>query len=168
MTYLQMTAEKMKTSLSYFGMVNLFLFLAYKMKEFCNLTLSCQLFEEFTGYRGLFDCYFPRLKNKTTLRTTDDPLKTEISLYLEKLYGDRAPDDEDDRLDRYIVFVLDALKRRECEERDIDELSDEYLGRNKWAYAIIYEPLAIRQFKERSEGVCSQEMLDLIDEFCKR
>lgn len=92
-TYCQLTKSRMTKSLSYFGMLNLFLFLAYKMKEFCNLTLSCDLFEEFTGYPGLCDKFFPRLEIETPLHTQDDPLKKDISAYLNNLYGSDLPDD---------------------------------------------------------------------------
>lgn len=104
-TYGQMTKSIMKGRLSYFGMVNLFLFLAYKMEGLCNLTLSCALFEEFTGYPGLCDKFFPRLEVETELHTEDDPLKEKISLYLAELYKDYTPDSVDTSSDADEPFI---------------------------------------------------------------
>lgn len=123
-TYCQMTKMRMKKSLSYFGMLSLFLFLCYKMEESCNLTLSCDLFEEFTGYPGFCDKFFPRLKVETQLHTEDDPLKDEISSYLKELYeGVALPSIEGQFGSVELPSGIEELMEELCENYDLSNIN---------------------------------------------
>lgn len=125
-TYRQMTQTRMKKSLSYFGMLNLFLFLSHKMGKICNLTLSCDLFEEFTGYPGFCAEDFPRLDTETELHTDDDPLKEEISSYLDKLYGSLDNTKMEDKLNSINMSyeLTDLLVDMLCEGSEDSGESD--------------------------------------------
>ena len=109
-------------------MLNIFLFLTYKMQKFCNLTLSCGLFEEFAGYPGLCDKFFPRLDTETELHTEDDLLKEEISSYLDKLYA--APDSTGMEMEDHLKEIdmsfetIDWLVEKLCEDSEGDGEDD--------------------------------------------
>lgn len=65
----------------------LFLFLAYKTRDVCNLTLSCSLFIEFSKCGILGDPDFPNYadlpdERKSELNAENDPLRNEILNYI--------------------------------------------------------------------------------------
>lgn len=138
--YTQITPQKI--SKIYFGDVMLFLFLCYKMKDFCNLTLSCTLFEEFAGSVGFFDSHFPRVDDGHTFKNTcSDPKKEAIILYLEKMFDvDIAPDERagwwNFALNRYVVHVVNEVARREGKKFE-ESFSDGKWGKNKWVARMI-------------------------------
>lgn len=140
--YAQLTASKAKNKLKYFGNVMLFLFLAYKMKDFCNLSLSCDLFEDFSGSIGFFDEHFPRLEEGYIYRgTSDDPRREEIISYLDKMFNleidqKRRADLWNNALNRYLAFAVQEIVLREegCLGR---KFSDDELGKSKWAKKVM-------------------------------
>ena len=112
------------------------------MKDFCNLTLSCTLFEEFAGSVGFFDSHFPRVDDGHTFKNTcSDPKKEAIILYLEKMFDvDIAPDERagwwNFALNRYVVHVVNEVACREGKKYE-ESFSDGKWGKNKWVAEMI-------------------------------
>lgn len=138
LTYVQITPQKMRPTLTFFGDVMLFLFLVYKMKNFCNLSLSCTLFEATIGDIGFFDKNFPRIEKDRVLGGPgDDPIKDEIISYLDKMFNSEISPGQraslwNEALARYVVFVIDHVVFRE-EKAYNGIFSDYEWGKNKWA-----------------------------------
>ena len=136
--YAKIDPKEMENKLLYFGDIMLFLFLAYKMKNFCNLTLSCALFEEFSGSVGFFDIHFPRIDNGYTFNGThDDPKKEKIIYYLDKMFGADINSDKrielwNEALDRYVVFTINEVVCRE-ENQLRRSFSEGEWAKNGWA-----------------------------------
>lgn len=84
--YLKMSEARLRQSLLPFKTSILFLFLAYKTRDVCNLTLSSSLFIEFSKCGILGDPDFPSYadlseERKSALDIENDPLRDEILNY---------------------------------------------------------------------------------------
>lgn len=140
--YDQITSENMRTKLIYFGHIILFLFLTYKMKDFCNLSMSCALFENFSGFIGFFDNYFLHVESDYNFkRLSDDPQKGGIISYLRKMFDkDIDPSERaiwwNILLNNYVVFVVNEVARREGKKYE-ESFSDGKWGKNKWVAEMI-------------------------------
>lgn len=140
--YDQITSENMRTKLNYFGHIILFLFLTYKMKDFCNLSMSCALFEYFSGFIGYFDNFFLHVESDYNFkRLSDDPQKGEIISYLRKMFDkDIDPSERaiwwNILLNNYVVFVINEVARREGKKYEESFSEGKWAG-NKWVAEFI-------------------------------
>ncbi len=145
----------------------LFLFLAYKTQDLCNLTLSYSLFEKFTGCLSLLEYDFRRLPKPDA--TIGDPLRDELLSYLKCLF-EPTVEPLYTPLDTFIVNFIFALIKRE--EENGTRISREYLRKNIWAYNRIYRPREPYEGNSAThpdiilcepDGLLNDDLLELLD-----
>ena len=126
-----MCEENLRTAMFPFKASMLFLFLAYKTKDVCNLTLSCSLFIEFSKSGILGDPNFPNYaalsdEKRFMLKIEDDPLRNEILSHIEwalpvkpKVDGELAGQVQYGYtvLDRFLLSLIsEVIHRAKCDE----------------------------------------------------
>ena len=143
----------------------LFLFLAYKTQDLCDLTLSFSLFEEKTGCLGLLGLGY-LIHSECELKITDDPLRDQILSVLKNAFDsndaiDPKKNPQYTLLDMFIMNFVAALIEREGKTN-----CEEYLQKNEWAYKYIYEPYELyciaNGFCEPVCSICSDETYALM------
>lgn len=91
--FAQLGLAKLKKSLSGYGLTRIFLFLLYKMRDLCNLTVSLQLFDELTGYVSILSPRYPHYEGQ--FDGLSDPLREEVIDFLETMLIDVLPGEEE-------------------------------------------------------------------------